>query len=244
MQLKKLLIIFVLVFVFITIIDADSSFGMVKQYHCINIEQSCANCTYLNITSILYPNSSVATSNAQMTLLGTKGTFTFCNTSIVGTYSINGNGNPDAITDIFQGTFEVTVTGQTLSMSKAITYILIFVVAVLVFVGLLILGIFLPVSNSRDEMTGYILAVNNLKYFKMVCLAFSYVIAIFISYFAWTMSYAYLDFDFVTSVFQFFFYALAVALLPLFILGCYFTISNWVRDQQIADYLSRGLRVR
>ena len=145
-----------------------------------------------------------------------------------------------AITEAFQ----VTPTGNSLDSAKSLAYILIFIISFLIFIGLLIIGIALPVSNKRDEMTGYILAVNNLKYLKMFCLGLAYVTLVFMSYFVYNFSYAYLDMTFMTNIFYFIFIGLAYLTLPLFILSSFFTIANLVRDSKVADLLSRGLRTR
>jgi hypothetical protein len=56
--------------------------------------------------------------------------------------------------------------------------------------------------------------------------------------------YAYLDMDFVTSIFRVLFTAQVVLVLPMFIVGTYFVIANAVRDNKIGDMLSRGLKTR
>lgn len=143
-----------------------------------------------------------------------------------------------------EGYYEITPLGGELTQAKATTYIIVFIVGLLIFLGLLLMGIYLPAENKRNEMTGYIFAINNLKYLKLVCLALAYLVTLVIFYFAYTLSYSYLDFNFLTNLFRFIFYFEAIATLPLFALFMYITIANLVRDSKIKDLLLRGLRVK
>ena len=142
------------------------------------------------------------------------------------------------------GAYIVNPLGDELTSSKAFLYILLFVVSILIFIGLSIFGIYLPVSNKKDELSGYILAVSNLKYLKYLSLAFAYLVSIIISYLAWMISYAYLSMNFLSKLFQFAFYFQAVVALPLFILFTYINITNLIRDSEVGELLSRGLTVK
>lgn len=139
---------------------------------------------------------------------------------------------------------EVNIIGTKLTQAKANTYIIILIFSILIFAGILYFGLAMPDGNKRDEMSGYILAVSNLKYLKYFLLCLSYVFLVWISYFSWMIVYAFLDFEFLSNIFRFIFTALAITTLPLFILFTYLTIANLVRDSKIADSLMRGLRIR
>ena len=153
-------------------------------------------------------------------------------------YCFNGNIGADR-----PYTIEVTPTGEYLDTPKAISYSMIFVVSLLMFIGLLIGGIALPSNNKSDKFTGYVIAVRNMKYVKYVLLGLSYITLVWISYFIWMISYAYLDFEFLSNILRFIFTFLAIATLPSFILFAYITITNLIKDSKITEALSRGLRV-
>ena len=72
----------------------------------------------------------------------------------------------------------------------------------------------------------------------------AYLTATFITYFSWMICYAYLDMEFLTTILRFVFTALAVLILPLFILFTYLTITNAIRDANIVRMLERGFTVR
>ena len=138
----------------------------------------------------------------------------------------------------------MSTTGVQLTSAKATSYVIIFVISFLVFLGFLILGLYLPYKNKSDAMTGYIIAVSNVKYLKVLCLCFAFLASMFISYFSWMVCYSYLDMNFVTNIFKTLFYAHLVLILPLFLIGMWFAIMNWIRDSEVETLLSRGLKVR
>lgn len=218
--------------------------GTFKQNECINLLQTCADCTYNNITSVTIGQYSTKLLGlTSMERSGTIFNYTFCDTLVPGIYTVDGYGNPAGTKTIWNYKFEVTATGQDSTVSKSITYVLLFIFSIIIFGGLVYMGIGIPYSNKTDEMTGYVLAVSNIKYLKLTLLGLSYVVAVFIAYFSWMLSYAYLDMDFLSSILQFLFYGLAVLLVPIFILFVYLIIANLVRDSKIAEALQRGFTV-
>jgi len=143
-----------------------------------------------------------------------------------------------------KGTFQVTFDGKELTESKSFLYITLLVLSLLIFAGLLFIGFKLPSKNKSNEMTGYIIAVSNLKYLKYFTLGLASLNLIWISYFVWMLSYAYLDFNFLSTIFKFFFYSTVALTLPLFIVLIVITIANFIKDQKIADFLTRGLPIK
>ena len=217
-----------------------------KQDTALTVVVTSNNATQCNITYIQSPNG---TQTAFSIIMGKSGqvfssTMASGNFSQIGTTCV-GITCTDSI-QIETGTVcrDVSVIGQTLSGAKSSTYIIIIIISLLIFVGLIILGLALPSKNDSDEMTGYIIAVSNIKYVKMLCLAFAYLVAIFIAYLSWMLSYAYLDMQFLADMFRILFYGELIALLPLFIIFTYILIANKVRDMKIGEMLSRGLKTK
>jgi len=243
---NKLIIGLVFIMILITFVSANSisSLGTFKQGESIELKQTCADCSYINFTRVSYPNGTRALGNVQTTKEGSIFNYTFYNTTELGTYIVEGIGDVDGVDTVFAYNFEITPTGKGLSSAKATAYVIILIISILIFIGLLYFGIAIPSKNKRDEMTGYILAVNNLKYLKYVILGFSYLTLLWVSYFSWMITYAYLDFDFLTNIFRFMFTFLAILTLPLFILFVFLTITNGIRDSKLNDFLLRGLRTR
>lgn len=122
-------------------IMADNQIGVVqslppvKQYDCVILPQSCASCSYNNISSVSFPNSTLALGQVQMIKDGNSYSYNFCNTSVLGRYIVSGFGDPGGSVETWAYDFEVTTTGQkngnTIPLFLAIGGFIIFLVAVL-----------------------------------------------------------------------------------------------------------------
>ena len=86
--------------------------GTFKLNECIELRQSCSNCTYVNITSVTYPDSSLAIGETEMTALGTNYNYTFCLANQIGEYIVNTKGDIDGIETVVAYDFYVTSTGS------------------------------------------------------------------------------------------------------------------------------------
>ena len=132
-----------------------------------------------------------------MTKAGQTFYYDFCNTSVLGIYTYD---YFDIAGNVYVNDFEITATGKDLTTAKATSYIIILFISLLIFVGLLWMGLGLHSKNKSDEMTGYVIAVSNIKYLKYLFLGFSYLCLVWISYFSWMIVYAYLDFNFLSNI--------------------------------------------
>lgn len=197
----------------------------------------------MNLISLKLPNGTIENINKAMTNNEQSFNFSYI-PSLSGEYSFTTCGDPNGRNICDSDSFQVTHTGKELQQSQSTIYITIVFLLLLMFIGFIVMGIKLPYNNNRDELSGYILSVNNLKYLKQLMFAFSYLTLLVLSYMSWMLSYAYLDFNFITSLSKFVFYFLVALVLPLFILYVYLNIANFIRDQKLKDFLERGLSVR
>lgn len=93
---KRIFILIAIIGIFFysfTNITAVTLYGKVNSN--ITLSQSCASCTYENITQIIYPNSTIYDLNAAMTKSGPDFNYTF-QTNLGGTYIIKGIGDLDS----------------------------------------------------------------------------------------------------------------------------------------------------
>ena len=112
MKNQYLLFAIALIFLFAIPMATAETLGTFKQNGCVNLIQTCSNCTYSNITSVVYPNSSIALSDKTMTKTGTYFNYTFCNTSSNGIYIVTGVGDPDGTAEAWNYDFEITNDGK------------------------------------------------------------------------------------------------------------------------------------
>lgn len=230
----------------VQLISAEqSNLGVMKQNSCFDLYQTCNDCTWVNLTSIKYPNGTIETFNLYMTKKNQNFNYSFCNSSQAGAYTYTVCGDKGGVYMCEVLGLTVSPSGTVLSSAQSTTYILIFIIAFFIFLGLMITGLYLPAHNESDEMTGYIIAVSNIKYVKFVCLGLAYGVSMLLAYLSWMLSFSFLpEMEFIATMFKFLFYTMAVIALPAFIFLIYLMIANWNRDSQISELLSRGLPTR
>lgn len=147
---KILLLMLILVMGFATPAIALETLGGFDQYEPVRIAQVCKDASYVNISSIALPNSTVIYSNIEMTSAGSgEFYFDFFNTSELGRYDVRGIS--DGCDYTFATYFTITPTGG-LESSTWIFLILLFVA-----VGILLLS-FLFKNYIFSIVAGFALA--------------------------------------------------------------------------------------
>ena len=89
------------------------SLGSVKQNDCISLPQVCPNCSWVNISSVTYPNKTMVVNEWPMTKSGITYNYIFCGNKEIGQMIINGHGDVDGLDTPFGYDYEVTSTGKT-----------------------------------------------------------------------------------------------------------------------------------
>ena len=132
-----------IILISITFINAQiSELPPVKINTCIDIPQSCSNCTYVNISTITDSASphNVYYIEKRMTKTGNHFNYTFCNNSILGDYIIEMHGNPIGYDyNIPPIKYTVTQTGtvQTTSQGIASLGYLILIICLIIFLAII-----------------------------------------------------------------------------------------------------------
>lgn len=152
MKKMKKIILFMMCIALISLASAGL-IGPFKQGQDINLPQTCDDCTYNNITSILYPNSSIAISNVQMAKDGTFFSYTLNGgyTNILGTYIINGVGDLNGVATVWAYDFDVTPTGETQNP--------VWNNAIAIFLGILAVILIIAAVKLEAPWMGFISAV-------------------------------------------------------------------------------------
>lgn len=95
-----------------TIVSAEvQTLPALKINTCINLPQTCANCTYVNLTKITKPDHTIVTINSLMTKSGEHYNYTFCDTSLIGDYVVETCQDPDGEKVCVNYNFPVTPSG-------------------------------------------------------------------------------------------------------------------------------------
>lgn len=140
MKINILLIL--MLFLSIGNVAALDSLGTFQLDQTINLIQGCDNSTYSNITRILYPNSTFALDTETiMTGSNDNYNYTFSNTGAIGHYLVFGSCDEDGVDTEWVYDFEITYTGDKVSLSNSM----------IVIVFLLLAGLFLVLSFSFSK---------------------------------------------------------------------------------------------
>jgi len=94
-----------------TIIAVDT-LGTFKQGDNISLYQYCDSCTYVNFTSLKYPNGTILIYDESMTKTGTNYNYTWIDTATTGSYFYTVCGDKDTILSCEDITFEITSNGK------------------------------------------------------------------------------------------------------------------------------------
>lgn len=106
------------------------SLGTFKQNSEVRIAQVCQDATYINISSISYPNGTVAVSGIQMTSAGSgEYYYDFTDTSLLGRYDVRGIS--DGCEKTFATYFEVTLNGN--KPAEGIVVVIFTIIFILIF---------------------------------------------------------------------------------------------------------------
>lgn len=135
MPMNKQIILLVLSLLLINI--ASASLGTFKQDSCINLK-TILNTSSVNISSISYPNSTVAISNQAMTKIAYTFNYTFCDTNELGTYvydyfDVEGN--------VYVNDFKITPTGNELTTQNSMIIGIILVILIVITILFFIFGV-------------------------------------------------------------------------------------------------------
>lgn len=142
--MKNIIIPFLILvlLIFPTIIAVESNLGVFKQNEQITLKQICSSCSFVNITSVIYPNSSSALGQVSMNKDGSEYTYNFVNTGVVGQYIVSGLGDPDGVNTIWTYSFDVTAWGKEAISNGESSIIIIGIILMLVIIAFFfILGV-------------------------------------------------------------------------------------------------------
>lgn len=125
-----LLVVMLAIALLPTIKAEIQTLGTFKLDSCVNLIQTCGNCTYVNVT-VSNNTADIILSNKAMTKTDTVYNYSFCNTSSTGQYIYNTKGNPNGITTTQPVDFYITHTGR--NPVSDVTFVFFYVLLAVVF---------------------------------------------------------------------------------------------------------------
>ena len=156
--MKKVISSIILILFCITIVSALDDLGKFNQGECVRITQTCATCSYVNISSVTYPNSSVALGETEMVSAGSgEWYYDFCDTAkFSGRYDVRGQGDLDGVDTSFATYF---IVGNSLTW---IIIIFIFAFGFLIFSLFVNEELFVYISGVSFLLAGVVIMINGI----------------------------------------------------------------------------------
>ena len=217
----------------------------VKAGDTIELTQACSNCSYMNLTSVKYPNKTYAfRGDSPMDSVSGEYNYSWADTDTLGIYEWCFEGDPDGSTNVPACLkFEVSNQGFSVNEGQGTIYVFLMIGVFVLFLLTLYFGIGIGGKNERDY-SGKVVGVNYKKYLKFALLVVSYLILMFFFAIGKGMSYAFLASTEIYGFFNVGFTILLVSLLPLLIFAVTMTIINTIMDKKVQNALIRGIPVR
>lgn len=245
MKTKAVLFLLVLLFLgsFATADDTFFEIPPLKQNTCGQLVQTCANCTFVNVTSVQFPNRTIQYLVKTMSKNATTYNLTFCNTNSLGAYIYDTVGDPDGIAAQESVQFKVTRTGDEIQTSSSIIYIFALTLGLFLFCLFLYGSIVIPSVNNKNE-EDVLQSVNWLKYMKYLFFVLTYTSFLWITYMVYNITLGYTSFE---GTAQYFFYihrVFAVMLRPVLIVMVIFVIVRAARDFNLEKLLAKGYKIK
>ena len=245
---NKLIFVFLILLIIIPLASSETF----KQSSQTDFTKTCTNSSG-NICSssssceitIRFPrNNSYVINNASMTN-NNNGIFNYTlsstNLGVLGSYDwdmfcCEGTDCGEA-----HGSFSVTKTGVELSQDKAMIYLGMLTLLILIFTGLCISIPFLPKGNNKDEE--FFISINNLKYLRPVFYAFVWGLGIAILFTASNISYLYLETEMMGALLFAFYKIMFWMTFPMTIIWFLFLLANIFRDKEMKELIDRGVKI-
>lgn len=183
--MKRLLIVLLLGILLFSFSSAIDCWASLKQNTEIQLIQKCPSCTYVNITSITYPNGTIFL-NEEMVKNGINFNYTLPDSSqegiiSYGTIGDKNGANPPNYEDLC---IKITRTGNDIDTGESLIYIWILIVlGILIGLGVY-LSIIIPYKNIEEETSKgkIVTAITKTKYMKLIMIWItSGIILIFIT---------------------------------------------------------------
>lgn len=230
--MKKLIVLMLFVGM-ITLVGASiDNIGTINRGDCVDLIQICPDCTYNNISTVLYPNKTIALSEVVMTQSGTYYNYTFCSTDTLGEYLVNGYGDLSGTKTTWNYDFEVTGTGYELTTSRTILQVGLLAILILLFIGGIFLHSALPSNNMVDDERN-IISISKLKFLRPIVLMLNYVMLMVIFFVGANISIAYLGTTMFSTVFFAIYKFMFVLMYPIIILMFIFIFVKAFRDKEL-----------
>ena len=134
-------IFFLILGIFFISLTSAYDLGSVKQGECVDLYQHCSDCSFVNVTSIKYPNQTIIYLNVEMEKKGYDFIYNYCGNNQSGDYFYTVCGDPTDKDPCKTFSYIVTESGVEMSQART-TSTLGLIGLLLIFLVFSIVGLF------------------------------------------------------------------------------------------------------
>ena len=202
----------------------ETEMGIYKEGACVELIQLCGDCTFNNITSIIYPNSTKLILDVNMTKRGTEYNYTYCFPNMSGKYLVNGVGDLGGDYTVWAYTILLTPNGEEPSTPK-----LLFHYGSIFILFLFLMGSAIGMVKVNDPKGTFAL------YWV------SHLLLVAITFMLWNGSINFLtSAPFVISFFKIIFWVSIITILPMIMLSVAWMIYVLATCKEVESLIDRG----
>jgi len=242
---KRILLSIFLMLTLVTFVHASFiSLGIYPSNQDLELKQLCGDCTYNNITSIVFPNgTNVGVSYPiSMSQSGSQFTYTLNSnyTQAIGTYTVNGVGDSSGEDTVWAYNFDINGVGQEFDQARSIFYVGVMIILLILFVfG--VMGFNALPSEDPKDFEGKLIDVNWLKYVRYIVGIICWGLLTMMSFLAWNVSVAFLGTSLVATIFEVLFRFLMFTLMIGTPIMLWWIVVKAFQDKKMKRYIERGL---
>ncbi len=220
-----------------------SSLGTFQINNSVELYQNCQNCSFVNISSVKLPNSTILLFNQNMVKTAQDYTFLFNTTNLLGEYFYTVCGDLDGILSCEDIQFFITKTGFEETTSNSILHFIMIIFVAFIFAFTLWGALRLPFVNVREGVNG-VVSINKLKYFKIMLFFLSYVLFVWLLNLLFAISNNFNVLSQYNKLFEVLFRIMMAMSYPLFVLMLVIFFIVAVRDSKIKKLIEEGFNVQ
>lgn len=222
--------LFIFAIIFSLTLISSSTLGIFEQDSTISLHQVCDNCSFVNLTSVTFPNGTIESIEANMTKIGQDYNFSFSNTGIPGLYIYNTCGDQDGILQCENIDFTINKLGEELTTGRGLVYILLTLLMFVLFCFALGINIILPFENERN-FRGQITKIIRWKYVKIMMIPVTYGLFVWFLNLLLNISNSLIDkFDIYNAMISFLFSTFISLSWAVFVVCLVWVIFVFIRD--------------
>jgi len=235
--MKKLLTILLLGIFFISFASALDCWATFEPDTKIELLQKCPTCSYVNITSITYPNGTIIT-NEVMDQDGINFNYTLPDSSQRGTISYGTIGDKNNADPPLSETLCIII-GAELETSESVLYFILAFGVFLLFGLSFYFMIATPYGNEKDVNSGAVIKITKLKYVKLGFILLTWVLLTWFLNILIGLSDKFVSLTMYYGFFGFIFDMMNNLALPLGVIIIVIAIFEIIRDANIQENIKR-----